>query len=615
MATSSSTIFCDLHDFLKYDFDYIIVGGGTAGLVVAARLTEDPTITVGVLEAGEARLDDPKILTPLLFPSLPGNQDYDWMMKTVSQAGTNNKIHAVPRGKVLGGSSAINFMLYVRGQSREYDDWARFGVDGWRWNDLKPFFDKHEGLVLPGEGDKVKPTPRFDVGLHGSKGPIRTSFADWQPAIEVSWHEALSIAFLGVDWDSPSDFWNGKHLGDHSNLSTIDRTKGSGTRSYAVTGYLSPIMKRGNLKILTGVCAETITLETGAACGPTATGVTFMAENGRIHVKAHREVLICAGAIKTPQILELSGIGNRAILENAGVRCVVESNDVGENLQDHLMTCMVYETKDEVPSLDVLTDDQHLKEAIDQYQTAKPGPLGNSVDAICFLPVAKVATKEEIELLKSANMRGEARVKGPSSEVRRVLSERLEDQDAAGLQLSFLGVSLDPSRMDDQTKFLAPASSGQSRVTVGVALCHPFSRGSVHIDTSDPSQPPRIDPAYLQDPVDLEVTSIGLRAADEVFRTSPLAEQIKGRVFPSQNIDLGDAENRASYIREHAGTQYHPIGTAALGSVVSDSLRVIGVDRLRVIDASILPLHISGNIQATVYAIAEKAADIIKESI
>lgn len=616
MASSASAVFCTMKHFLEIDFDYIIVGGGTAGLALASRLSEDPNINVGVLEAGEAKIDDPTILTPLLFTKLPGNHDYDWMMKTVPQAGTNDKIHAVPRGKVLGGSSAINFMIYVRGQSSEYDDWNKLGgIDGWGWSDLEPYFHKHECLLKhDADRNSLKPKPEFDELAHGTQGPIKTSFANWHPEIEADWHKAVSETILGVDWHSTVDPWGGDHLGVYANLSTIDRSSGPGTRSYAVTGYLKPIVERKNLKILTSGYAEQIMLERdGSVDRPRAIGVKFKAEKEQGSVRASREVLICAGTIKTPQLLELSGIGNQTLLEKAGIKCLVENNGVGENLQDHLMTCMVYDLADGETSLDVLTNVNALNEAVQQYQTGNGGPLANSVDALCFVPVAYVASAAEMEKLERTDIANRAQSTMPLQDKRKILVGRLHDSKAAGLQLSFLGASLEPSRMDDQAAFLAPAGPGQSRVSVGVAICHPFSRGSVHIDSNESSRPPRIDPAYLIDSMDLETSSIGLRIADEVMRASPLAEKIKGRVFPAEDANWNDAEVRADYIRGHAGTQYHPVGTAALGSVVDNELRVFGVDGLRVVDASVFPMHVSGNIQATVYAIAEKAADMIKE--
>lgn len=193
-----------------------------------------------------------------------------------------------------------------------------------------------------------------------------------------------------------------------------------------------------------------------------------------------------------------------------------------------------------------------------------------------------------------------------------LLLERLQSDKAASLQFAFLGASLDPYRMDDKSAFLSPELSDRNCVSIGVTVNHPFSHGSIHVVSRDPLQSPRVDPAYLKDPLDLLVASAGLFVADKVFKTEPLAHKIRRRLFPPPQDDMEDREIRNNYAKSYAGTQHHPIGTAALGSVVDPSLRVLGREGLRVIDASIFPTHISGNVQATVYAIAEKAVDFIK---
>ena len=609
-----SEVFCTTEEFLDTKFDYLIAGGGLSGLTLAARLSEDPNINVGVLEAGQARLDDPNILTPLLFTKLAGTEEYDWMLKTVPQAGTHGKSHAHPRGKVLGGSSAMNFMIYVRPQKSEFEDWVNVGAKGWSWSELEPYFRKHEGLQEPSDTIMVTPKPQYDIGSHGIEGPIKTSFPNWQAPAERLWHSALAETVFGSKLKAPTDAWSGDHLGAHTSLSTIDRTGGPGTRSYAVTGYLKPILHRKNLKILCGANVERVLLEPHQATkSMQAKGLRVAIEGATITIAAAREVILCTGAIKTPQVLELSGIGNPKILEKAGIECVVENDNVGENLQDHLMTCMVYELANDQGSLDGLSDPAKLQHVVGIYQSGQGGPLANGINANCFVPASLVANSEEKE------RHGQESTSTPTEgdiqqKMRKILNERLRDDKAASLQLTFLGASLQPDRMDDQAEFLAAAKPGQNRVTIGVALCHPFSRGSVHIESGNPSQAPLLDPAYLKDPTDLTTSSIGLRIADEVFRSAPLASIISHRVYPPESCDLNSLAERDEYVRGHAGTQYHPVGTAAIGSVVDSSLQVFGVKDLRVVDAGVFPMHISGNIQATVYAIAEKAADIIKNS-
>ena len=608
-------VLCTVQEFLDTKFDYLIAGGGTAGLALAARLSEDPCVLVGVLEAGEARIDDPNILTPLLFTKLAGNEEYDWMMKTIPQAGTQGKVHAVPRGFVLGGSSAINFMLYVRGQKYEYDDWVRLGAQNWTWADLEPYFRKHESFQEPCSASEIKPDPQYDTTNHGMEGPIKTSFPNWQAPAERLWHTAMAATDFGSKLKAPTDAWSGDHLGTHTNMSTIDRLDGPGTRSYAVTGYLKPIMDRKNLKILTGANVDRILLlPEPTTQAMQAKGLLMSVKEHSATVTASREVILCAGTIKTPQVLELSGIGNPKILEKAGIKCLVENVAVGENLQDHLMTCMVYELADDQGSLDMLSNPSVLQHVVQQYQSGGGGPLANGVDALSFIPAGLVANTEERERLKQDLTVHPAGESPMPERMHEILVDRLKDDNAASIQLSFLGASLQPDRMDDQSAFLAPAKPGQNRVTVGVAVCHPFSRGSVHIESAEASQAPQIDPAYLMDPTDLTISSIGLRVADEVFRKEPIASKIKHRVYPPESCDFESLEDRDSYVRGHAGTQYHPIGTAAIGSVVDNSLRVRGVNNLRIVDASVIPMHVSGNIQGTVYAIAERAADIIKSS-
>lgn len=517
---------------------------------------------------------------------------------------------------MLGGSSAINYMMYVRGQAPEYDDWVRLtGYSNWGWSGLKPFFMKSESMVAPPpeadhnySGRKVNIA--YETESHGNSGPIKTSFGNWSPPVETLWHEAGKA--MGLQWTPPKDAWSGTHLGGYSNLSTIDRSQGSGTRSYSASGYLTPNAKRNNLMVLTEAVAARVMLDSDRET-PAATAVVFLKEGQECTVKAKREIIIAAGVVKTPQILELSGIGRRAILEDVGLKCIVDSERVGEQFEDHPATILSYDLVDGELSLDQLTQQAVMGEAMQKYGMGQGGPLANGLNGNGFAAIAQIATTKEMNRISEAvNEAIESAGDRWTKAEREILAKRILDPQAASIQLAVLAASVDPSRFDDQTKLLAPGI-GNNRCSIIAALSHPFSRGSIHIQSPDATVQPRIDPQYLQSKVDVEVLSVGLRIADEMFRTKPLADSVRARVFPAPDMDMDDPAQREDYLRKHTGTEYHPCGTAALGQVVDDRLRVFNVDRLRVVDASIIPLHLSGNICALVYAIAEKAAEMIKE--
>lgn len=327
-AKGNNSALCSVDEFLAQDYDYVVVGGGTAGLAVAARLTEHPDVTVGVLEAGSNRMDDPNVYTPSLYPTLIGREKYDWCFQSTTQQDAGNKTYSMPRGKLLGGSSGINYLMYVRGSRADYDAWRDLGNEGWGWDDLVQYFRRHQTLDPPETkhpDEQFMPHAAADK-YHGTDGPIHTSFNDFYAPFEEDFVKA-AYEVSGQE-NTLHDGWSGDHLGFYSSLGAVDRTSDAGRRSYAATGYLRPNLGRSNLKVLTEAHACKITLD-----GTRATGVEFIVDGNKHIVKAHKEVVLSAGVIQSPQLLELSGIGNREILEKAGIDCVVESPRVGFNFQ------------------------------------------------------------------------------------------------------------------------------------------------------------------------------------------------------------------------------------------------------------------------------------------
>ncbi|OBT65798.1 hypothetical protein VE03_03316 [Pseudogymnoascus sp. 23342-1-I1] len=606
---------CSIDEFLKHDYDFIVIGGGTAGLVVAARLTENENVNVGVLEAGLANIGDPMIMTPAMYTKAIGDPKYDWLHMSVPQKSANNFVVGQPRGKGLGGSSAINFQMYVRGQQLDYDDWEKLGNKGWGFQDLLPYFTKHEHFDDPAGYSTASNIPletTYDASLHGTNGPIHTSFSTWRLPQETEWIAASST--LGEKMGSPLEAWNGDHMGIHHSLSTIDRSKGelTGTRSYATTGYFLPNAGRPNLKVLTEAFVTKLVISDDGE----VTGVEFLHSEKSHTVLAKKEVVLSAGAIKSPQILELSGIGNPSILASAGIKCVVDNARVGENFQDHPVTAMGYELVDGEKTLDMLQNESELQAAIASYATEKSGPLSSGGATLGFTSYASLSTPSEVKSVQELIFSDKPT--GHDEATKKLIADSLEDDNYGSIQLIIMPITMDLRLPGDQRALLQapPEQLGKNGIVLAAALARPLSTGTVHISSSDPQVDPLIDPGYLTHPADVEVLIKGLELLEKMVATSPFKEKIKRRYHPV-DLDFGDKKSVEEYLRKTCATEYHPIASVAMGKkgvgAVDDRLKVWGAKGLRVVDASVMPLHVSGNIVSTVYAIAEKASDLIKE--
>ncbi|KAB2570740.1 Aryl-alcohol dehydrogenase [Lasiodiplodia theobromae] len=564
LVTSAST-------FLEQDYDYVIIGGGTAGLVLAARLTENP------------------------------------------DEGTGGLVHNIARGKVLGGSSGINYMMYVRGSERDYDDWAVLADDpGWGFANMRQYITKHQTLEpIPDSITNRVAMSTVDVN-HGTSGPIHTSFNDTRLDIEDAF-------ILGADQASgitqkPVDAWGGDHYGFYNGLGSVYRTGPlAGKRSYAARGYFEANASRPNLKVLCEAPVSSIILD---ADNRNAVGVAFTHGGERHEVRARREVLLCAGAIQSPQVLELSGIGKPEVLRKAGVEVKVDLPSVGENFQDHVVAGVGYELAPGIISGDSLWHPDAMAEAQKALMEHALGPLTATASGQGFVSYKQLATEEELNET-IASIRETQKTSSPFQ--RRQLDlivNHLEDDRSANVQYILIPAkaNLSDESIMDQSKMWLPGNPEKPQIVWGCALQYPVSRGSVHITSADPTAPPNIDPSYLSHPADVAVLASGMKLADRIANSPALAPLLGARTSPAPGVDLQQTAAAAAAVRAWSIGEYHVAGGCAMGDTVDSKLRVKGVGNLRVVDASVFPNHVSGNCQSSVYALAERAADLVKEA-
>ncbi|KAJ9616608.1 hypothetical protein H2200_000327 [Cladophialophora chaetospira] len=601
--SGTRNVFATVEEFVSSPFDFIIVGGGTAGLALAARISENDRFHVGILEAGENKLDDPLVNVPTLYVQGLNVPGHDWTLKSVPQKHANGLEYSLPRGKILGGTSGMNQSLWMRGTRSDYDELAAYvGSDEWSWDSLLPYFKKHERLDM---GD----VPNYPSETHGRDGVIHVSSNKSQIPIEKDFLAACNevAAFA----PSTEDATTGNRDNFFNALSTIDRRDRPGTRSYSASAYILPLIGCSNLKILTGANVESVKLDQSRP-KPAAVGVNFWHRGTRYTATVKKEVVISGGAYKTPQILELSGIGDPKVLQAADVECIVPNTFVGANLQDHHAIAITFELAPGGFSVDAFANPEVLQQFLELYQKSGNGPLANPPSGMGYLSYAALVSPNDLKATLAAVKAAD--VETPLNEFHQNrASEKLQDNKAAAIQFLFVPAHIDTERgLADQRYFISPGSTGNNHVSVVAAFQYSLSRGSVHITSSDPDAQPAIDNAFLAHPVDLAVLRSTLPFLNKVSLSPKIKEQLHPDYSFAKKVGLGDQEVEEAFLRRNVGTEHHPIGTAAMGDVVDAKLRVKGVDGLRVCDASVLPLHISGNPMATIYAFAEKAADLIK---
>lgn len=526
--------------------DFVVVGAGSAGCAVAARLSENGKYSVILLEAGP-KDSNPWIHIPVGYFKTMGNPKTDWRYKTEADDGIAGRSIPWPRGRVLGGSSSINGLLYVRGQPQDYDGWRQLGNAGWAWDDILPYFKKAETW----KGEKKSP-------VRGTDGPLSVQTSRLSRDVVDKWVDAAEAAGY-----KRNDDYNGE---DQEGVGYFQLTMKGGRRCSSAVAYLKPARGRKNLTVVTDAQTEKVLIEDKRAVGVRAR------INGQfVDVKARREVVLSSGAIGSPQILMLSGVGDPDELSKHGIEVKAALSGVGKNLQDHLQARPVYKTN--LSTINIETNNL-LKQGLIalQYAATQTGPMTMAAS----LGTAFLKTEDHLE--------------------------------TPDIQFHIQPFSAD-SPGEGAHKF--------SAFTASVLQMRPESAGHLELTSANMDDHPAIHPNYLATETDQRTIVKGIQIARKISKHEPLATHITAEHSPGPDIALDDFDATLDWARRTSVTIYHPTGTCKMGNdpmaVVDERLKVIGIDGLRVADASIMPRIVSGNTNAPAIMIGEKVSDMILE--
>lgn len=527
------------------EFDYVVIGGGAAGCVVASRLTEDPTVSVCLLEAGGPD-NSALIQAPLGFAATAALGIHNWNYNTVPQAEFNGRCGFQPRGKVMGGSSSVNAMVYTRGNHQDYDNWVALGNPGWSYNEVLPLFKRAENSECFGATD-----------YHGTGGPLNVCYLRSPSTINQAFLDACVEQGLPrtADYNGASQF----------GCAPAQVTQKDGERCSAAKAYITPHLARPNLTVITQAHTQRVLLE-----GTRAVGAEYQQGDLTAQVRARREVILSGGAYGSPQLLMLSGIGPAHHLQQHGIPVVHDLLGVGQNLHDHVTAVLIYRTQRKESTFGLSWSGlTRIVRSIFEWRNQRSGVITSNVaESQAFLFADKSESAPDIQLALCTGI------------------------------------------VDDHTR----KNHLGHGYTLHVTLMRPKSRGSVSLKSANASDAPLIDPKFLSDPRDMETLVRGTQIGYDIMQSRAF-EPYRGKMlYP---LDRNNPAQIKEYLRDHADTEYHPCSTCKMGplsdpmAVVDTTLRVHGMQNLRVVDASIMPQLITGNTNAPTIMIAEKAVDMI----
>ena len=532
---------------LEGDFDYIVVGAGSAGCVLANRLSADPQSRVLLLEAG-GRDNWIWFHIPVGYLFAIGNPRSDWMFETEKEPGLNGRSLKYPRGKVIGGCSAINAMISMRGQAQDYDHWRQLGLAGWGWDDVRPVFKRLDNHFLG------------DTEHHGAGGEWRVE----QPRVQWDVLDAVARAAIEMGIPATPDF----NTGDNTGVGYFHVNQKRGVRWSSARAFLKPVLKRTNLRLETGVLVEKVIFD-----GKRAAGVRFRQDGRLVEARTRGEIILSAGSVGSPQILQLSGVGPAAWLDELAIPVVQDKPGVGRNLQDHLQQRAIFK----VHGVKTLNETYHSL-------------IGRA------LMGAEYALFQKGPLTMAPSQLG-------------IFTRSSPDHERANIQFHVQPLSLD--------KFGDPLHRFPA-VTVSACNLQPTSRGTIRLRSTDPVAKPVIAPNYLATPEDRRVAADAIRVTRRLMKQHALQAYRPEEYLPGPAVGDDDAA-LAKAAGDIGTTIFHPVGTAKMGiasdpmAVVDERLRVTGLERLRVIDASVMPTITSGNTNTPTIMIAEKAARMVIE--